>query len=96
MRPGYPQRVQDLLKKTTLRENCHLAIKVIEPDMPPRIVPITDIQVVQVEPVYSMGHRICEFDTEERALAMGDPVIPENLEEVVVLTADDINDLADE
>jgi hypothetical protein len=96
MRPGYPKRVQDLLKKTTLRENCHLALKIVEPDMPPRIIPITAIQVLQVEPVYGMGHRICEFDTEERAAAMGDPVLPENLEEVVVLTAEDAIDLADE
>ena len=60
MRPGYPKRVQDFLKKTTLRENGHLALKIVEPDMPPRIVPIIDIQVLQVEPVYGMGHRICE------------------------------------
>jgi hypothetical protein len=96
MLPGYPKRVQDLLQKTMLRENCHLALKVVEPDMPPRIVPITGIQVLQVEPVYGMGYRICEFDTEERALAMGDTVIPENLEEVVVLTAENTIDLADE
>jgi hypothetical protein len=95
-RTGYPKRVQDLLKKTTLREDCHLALKIVESEMPPRIIPINDIQVLHVEPVYGMGHRICEFETEERALAMGDPIDPENLEEVVVFTAEEAIDLTDE
>lgn len=95
-RTGYPKRVQDLLKKTTLREDCHLALKIVESEMPPRIIPINDIQVLHVEPVYGMGHRICEFETEERALAMGDSIAPENLQEVVVFSAEEAIDLTDE
>jgi hypothetical protein len=96
MRRGDPKRVQDLLKKTALRENCHLALKIVESAMPPRIIPIKDIQISYVEPVYGMGHHICEFETEERALAMGDPIGPENLEEVVVFTVEEAIDLTDE
>jgi len=87
-RLGAPKRVQDLLEKTTLREGCHLALNIAEPGEVDQLVPITQISVLEAEAGYGVGGRICEFETEAGAAAIGDALNPEAIEEVVVLTVE--------
>ncbi|MBE9141176.1 hypothetical protein IQ254_28915 [Nodosilinea sp. LEGE 07088] len=84
-RSGAPKRVQDLLEKTIFREGCHLALNIAEPGEVDQLVPITHISVLEAEAGYGVGGRICEFETEAGAAAIGDTLNPEAIEEVVVL-----------
>lgn len=87
-RSGAPKRVQDLLKKTTFREGCHLALNIAEPGEVDQLVPITHINVLEAEAGYGVGGKICEFETESGAAAIGDALTPDAIEEVVVLAVE--------
>ena len=77
--------MQDLLEKVTFREGCHLALNISEPGEVDQLVPITHISVLEAEAGYGVGGKICEFETEAGAAAIGDTLNPEAIEEVVVL-----------
>ncbi len=83
-RSGVPKRVQDLLKKSTFREGCYLALKISEPGETDQLIPITHIDILEAEAVYGMQEQICEFETEASAAEIGDSLDPENLKEIVV------------
>jgi hypothetical protein len=87
-RLGAPKRVQDLLGKVTFREGCHLALNIAEPGEVDQLVPITHISVLEAEAGYGVGGKICEFETEAGAAAIGDALNPEAIEEVVVLAVE--------
>lgn len=89
-RSGTPKRVQDLLKKITFREGCHLALNIAEPGEVDQLVPITHISVLEAEAGYGVGGRICEFETAAGAAAIGDALNPEAIEEVIVLAVEDL------
>lgn len=89
-RLGAPKRVQDLLGKTTFLEGCHLALNIAEPGEVDQLVPITHISVLEAEAGYGVGGKICEFETEAGAAAIGDALNPEAIEEVVVLAVEDL------
>lgn len=87
-RLGAPKRVQDLLEKVTFREGCHLALNISQPGEVDQLVPITHISVLEAEAGYGVGGRICEFETEAAAAAIGDALNPDAIEEVVALAVE--------